>query len=105
MTGSRVGYAIGDSELIQYVQNAHIVLSYTTAGPAQMAAAVGLELAESNGFWEEHRRDLKRKLDGLCETFERLGLPVGSLNFFQSRQLVVERCKRSGLTLWCLLST
>ncbi len=75
-TGWRIGYVIGDKELIRHVKNAHIILSYTTAGPAQIAAAVGLEEAERNGFWETNRKALKKKIDDLCEVFDEIGLPV-----------------------------
>ncbi|KAK3171659.1 hypothetical protein OEA41_003743 [Lepraria neglecta] len=74
-TGWRIGYAIGDRDLIKHVQNAHIILSYSTAGPSQIAAAVGLEKAEEEGFWEKNRQDMKSKIDCLCEVFRELELP------------------------------
>ena len=79
-TGWRVGYAIGDKELIKHVSRAHIILSYTTAGPAQMAAATGLELATVNGFWEQNCVDMRKKIDSLCEVFRELALPVRTLH-------------------------
>lgn len=75
-TGWRVGYAIGDQDLIKHMQAAHIILSFTTAGPAQLAAAFGLEQAEQTNFWEDHKREMKRKIDSLGEVFQELGLPV-----------------------------
>ena len=78
-TGWRVGYAIGDQDLIKHMQAAHIILSFTTAGPAQLAAAKGLEQAEQNTFWDDNKCEVKRKIDSLCEVFEELGLPVGSI--------------------------
>ena len=75
-TGWRVGYAVGDKELIKHVWRAHIILSYTTAGPAQMAAATGLELATANGFWKENRAEMRKKIYSLCEVFRELALPV-----------------------------
>ncbi|CAF9938575.1 MAG: hypothetical protein HETSPECPRED_001118 [Heterodermia speciosa] len=74
-TGWRVGYAIGDRDLIRHVKNAHIILCYTTAGPAQVAAAMGLEEAERVGFWDENRQRIKGKIDGLCAVFDDVGLP------------------------------
>lgn len=74
-TGWRIGYAIGDKELIKQVRRAHIILSYTTAGPAQMAAATGLELASANGFWEQNRAEMRKKIESLCEVFRELALP------------------------------
>ncbi|KAL6721254.1 arylformamidase [Lecanora helva] len=73
-TGWRLGYAIGDAKLIRHVQNAHIILSYTTAGPVQLAAAKGIEIADQEDFWEQNKREMKRKIDSLCDTFRMLGL-------------------------------
>lgn len=78
-TGWRLGYAIGDESLIRHVQNAHIILSYTTAGPAQWAAGVAIQAAEYNSFYEDNRVKVKRKLDDLCTTFRELDLPVSFL--------------------------
>ncbi|KAF2233438.1 PLP-dependent transferase, partial [Viridothelium virens] len=74
-TGWRVGYAIGHADLIRYMQAAHVVLAFATAGPAQLAAARGLKMAEGNGFWEERRWGMKAKLESLCEIFRELELP------------------------------
>ena len=86
VTGWRVGYAIADKELIKHVWRAHIILSYFTAGPAQMAAATGLESATANGFWEQNRAEMRKKIDGLCEVFRELALPVRT--FHLSRPVV-----------------
>ena len=75
-TGWRVGYAIGDRDLIRHLKDAHIILSFTTAGPAQWAAAAGLEQAERNSFWELQKLRMKAKIDSLCEVFQELDLPV-----------------------------
>lgn len=86
-TGWRIGYAIGDKDLIKHVQNAHIILSYNTAGPAQIAAAVGLEKAEEERFWEKNRQDMKCKIDNLCEVFQELELPVSTDRIACSREM------------------
>ena len=77
-TGWRLGYAIGDESLIRHVQHAHIILSYTTAGPAQWAAGIAIEAAQASAFYRENQLDMKKKIDSLCETFQELGLPVSS---------------------------
>lgn len=75
-TGWRVGFAIGDQDLIKHMHAAHIVLSFTTAGPPQFAAALGLIQAEQTTFWDDHKHEMKRKIESLCEVFQELGLPV-----------------------------
>ena len=96
-----MGYAIGDRDLIRHVKNAHIILSFTTAGPVQVAAAVGLEEAERNGFWESNREVMRGKIGSLCKTFEDLGLPVSPLRW-RSRMITKVAgvvCEAYGSTL------
>ena len=57
-TGWRLGFVIGPAHLIEAIQYAHTLLCYTTAGPAQEAAAVGLKKAESNNFWDDNRKEV-----------------------------------------------
>lgn len=75
-TGWRVGYVIGNEHLIKHVRNAHTALCYTTAGPAQEAAAVGFEEADQRGFWESNKENFKREVESFCEVLQELGLPV-----------------------------
>ncbi|CAO1605809.1 arylformamidase, variant 2 [Xanthoria calcicola] len=75
-TGWRIGYATGPSDLIRRVKNAHIILSFTTAGPAQAAAAASLEEAQRNGFWDTNRAKMAKNIEIMCQVFEELGLPV-----------------------------
>ncbi|KAL8766383.1 MAG: hypothetical protein Q9209_006817 [Squamulea sp. 1 TL-2023] len=74
-TGWRVGYAIGDENLIMHVKWAQVLLSYVTPGPAQEAAAVAYEKADSEGFWESNKQLFKHKVDRLCQFLDELGLP------------------------------
>ncbi|KAL8787997.1 MAG: hypothetical protein Q9213_001889 [Squamulea squamosa] len=76
-TGWRVGYAIGDKNLIMHVKWAHALLSYVTPGPAQEAAAVAYEKADNEGFWESNKQLFNHKVDRLCQFLDELGLPVG----------------------------
>ena len=76
-TGWRLGYVIGPSALVSPVQAAHILLCYTTAGPAQKASAEALKEAESTGWWDQNRREVRDKLDSFCEVLNELELPVG----------------------------
>ncbi len=58
---------------MQAIVAAHMLLAYTTAGPAQRAAAKGLRLAEENGFWEETRRDTESRQRRFVEVLHALG--------------------------------
>ncbi|KAF4977572.1 hypothetical protein FZEAL_5943 [Fusarium zealandicum] len=75
-TGWRVGWLIGPSELIQHVLAAHTRICFSTVAPLQEASAVGFELADANGFWDETIKEMKGKVDRLNEVFEELNLPV-----------------------------
>lgn len=75
-TGWRLGYVIGPSALVSPVQAAHILLCYTTAGPAQKASVEALKEAESTGWWDQNRREVREKLDSFCEVLNELELPV-----------------------------
>lgn len=77
-TGWRVGFLIGPEHLITPVCTAHTFICYATPGPQQEAAAVGYEEAESRGFWDEARKDMKGKMDRFNEVWEELGLPVST---------------------------
>ncbi|KAL8822076.1 MAG: hypothetical protein Q9191_007180 [Dirinaria sp. TL-2023a] len=96
-TGWRVGYAIGDRNLITQLKRAHIILSYTTAGPPQMAAAIGLEQAERNDFWEHNRDIMKAKIRILCEAFDYLGLPVSFSSFHRDFVFLISGAVRETL--------
>ncbi|KAK4694484.1 hypothetical protein P7C71_g3107, partial [Lecanoromycetidae sp. Uapishka_2] len=74
-TGWRLGFTIGRQHLIEAVQYAHTLLCYTTAGPAQEAAAYGLKEAEHNGFWENNKNEVEGKMLRFCEVLDELGLP------------------------------
>lgn len=75
-TGWRVGYLIGPAPLIKHVCTAHTRICYASPGPQQEAAAVGFEEADSRGFWDEARRDMKGKMERFNEVWDELGLPV-----------------------------
>ncbi|KAL8794437.1 MAG: hypothetical protein Q9195_003024 [Heterodermia aff. obscurata] len=74
-TGWRVGFAIGDENLIEHIQWAHILLAYVTPGPAQEAAAVAYEQGDEQGFWKDNMELFKTKVDNMCGFLDELGLP------------------------------
>ena len=75
-TGWRIGYAVGNQNLIKHVQWAHVLLSYVPPGPAQEAAAVAYETADKEGFWNYNKQLFKSKVDNLCSFLDSLGLSV-----------------------------
>ncbi|KAF2230513.1 PLP-dependent transferase [Viridothelium virens] len=74
-TGWRVGFVIGHARLIHHIQNTHAVLAYASSSPTQAACARGLLEAEQNGFWEENRRDVKARVQRICNVLDEIGLP------------------------------
>lgn len=75
-TGWRVGFLIGSPELLAPVAKAHLCLCFSAPGPPQEAFAVGYELAEQTGHWNDHRARIQRNLKSLNETWQELGLQV-----------------------------
>ena len=63
---------------MQHVMTAHILLSYTTAGPAQLATAAGFEEAEAHDFWESNRKRIIARSKEMDEVLQEIGLPVSS---------------------------
>lgn len=75
-TGWRVGYLIGPEHLVKHVHHTHNFICYTTATPAQEAAAVGLRAAEAGEFWAKHRQLMEDKVRRFCAVLDELDLPV-----------------------------
>ncbi|KAI4225427.1 MAG: hypothetical protein L6R36_003911 [Xanthoria steineri] len=73
-TGWRVGYAIGNENLIKHVQWAHVLLSYVTPGPAQEAAAAAYEDPRSEEFFDDNRTLFRQKIHIFCQILDDLGL-------------------------------
>jgi kynurenine aminotransferase len=80
-TGWRVGWLIGPPNLIQYVAAAHTRICYSSVSPLQEAAAIGFEDADKHGFWDDARKDMKRKMDLFNEIWHELGIPVSCFLF------------------------
>ncbi|CBF81543.1 hypothetical protein AN5616.2 [Aspergillus nidulans FGSC A4] len=74
-TGWRVGYLIGPEHLIKYVAGAHTRICYSSVSPLQEAAAVAFEEADKQGFWDQSREEMKRKMERFCEVFDELNIP------------------------------
>ncbi|KAF7587644.1 hypothetical protein BBP40_006899 [Aspergillus hancockii] len=74
-TGWRIGYLIGPDHLIQYVAAAHTRICYSSVSPLQQAVAVAFEHADTTGYWEESRKDMRGKVTRFCKVFDELGIP------------------------------
>lgn len=74
-TGWRVGWVIGEPELVGPVGLAHTRICYCSPSPLQEAAAVGFERADELGFWDRSRAEMQRKMARFCAVLDELGLP------------------------------
>ncbi|KAK9464195.1 pyridoxal phosphate-dependent transferase [Lipomyces oligophaga] len=75
-TGWRVGWLIGDAELIKYVSAAHTRICFCVNSPLQEGTAVALREAmkPENTFFADHVESYKRKLKRFNSIWDELGL-------------------------------
>ena len=71
--------------------NAHLVTAYASSSPAQEAAAVGLRVAERDGFWKGNNADVRRRVGRICGVLRELGIPV-RVSCFCGRSEVAHEC-------------
>jgi aspartate/methionine/tyrosine aminotransferase len=76
VTGWKVGYAIGPAELNDALRAAHQWITFATATPLQAAAAVALEGALSNGYYQQLCSEYAERYTLLREILEQAGLPT-----------------------------
>ena len=76
VTGWKVGYAIGPAELNDALRAAHQWITFATATPLQAAAAVALEGALSNGYYQQLRAEYAERYTLLRTILEQAGLPT-----------------------------
>ncbi|MFN8168664.1 MAG: aminotransferase class I/II-fold pyridoxal phosphate-dependent enzyme [Candidatus Nanopelagicales bacterium] len=74
MTGWKVGWATGPTDLIAAVRVPRQHLSFVSGGPFQWAVAEGLALPDS--YWAGFRDGLQHQRDLLCDGLASLGMPV-----------------------------
>lgn len=74
-TGWRIGWIIGNKELIPYVKAAHTRICFSTPAPIQVAVAKAIEIADSNGYYEKMRKQYERKYQILESVFNELNIP------------------------------
>jgi N-succinyldiaminopimelate aminotransferase len=74
MTGWKIGWASGPTDLVAAVRVARQHLSFVSGGPFQWAVVDGLALPDS--YWASFRDGLERQRDLLCEGLVELGFPT-----------------------------
>ncbi len=74
LTGWKIGWATGPTDLVAAVEGAKNWLSYSSGAPLQPAIAHALD--HEGGFHERLREDLAVRRDHLCEALHSLGLEV-----------------------------
>jgi aspartate/methionine/tyrosine aminotransferase len=76
LTGWKIGYAVGAAPLIAALRAAHQWITFATATPLQYAAAVALEGALQNGYYDRFRAEYTARYRLLEEILISAGLPV-----------------------------
>lgn len=78
-TGYRIGYVVGEPELIQYALAAHTRICFTSPTIMQMTVSEALRLVNNdkleNNYMVQNRIAYKKKFEILCSVFDELGLP------------------------------
>ena len=74
MTGWKVGYSVGASDLITAAAKAHQFLTFTTAPNLQKAVAYGL--AKENSYFRKLGQDMQAKRDRLARGLAEIGFEV-----------------------------
>jgi len=74
MTGWKVGWATGPTDLVAAVRVTRQHLSYVSGGPFQWAVVDGLALPDP--YWTSFRDGLQHQRDRLCDGLAALGFPT-----------------------------
>lgn len=77
-TGWRVGFVIGCETLMRPVIATHLVLAYSSSGPAQDACTFGLREAERLDWWAVNAKDVAARVRALCGMLDDIGLTVST---------------------------
>jgi kynurenine aminotransferase len=74
-TGWRIGWVVGNKELIPYVKAAHTRICFSSPAPIQVAVSKAIEIADSTTYFEDMRIQYKRKYEILQSVFDELNIP------------------------------
>jgi aspartate/methionine/tyrosine aminotransferase len=76
VTGWKIGYAVGPAALNQALRAAHQWVTFATSTPFQEATAVALELAATNGYYQQLHAEYDARRMLLRQILERAGMPT-----------------------------
>ncbi len=76
LTGWKIGYAVGPADLTAALRAAHQWITFATATPLQVAAAVALERAAGSNYYAELRAEYAERRDLLAEVLGSAGFPT-----------------------------
>ena len=83
-TGWRVGFVAGPEHLMKRVIATHLVLAYSSSGPAQQAFALGLREADRRDWWTANSNQLAARIDKICAVLDEVGLTVSAEFSFEA---------------------
>jgi len=76
VTGWKIGYAVGAASLNHALRQAHQWVTFASATPFQEATAVALELAATNGYYDQLHAEYDARRLLMYTLLERAGLPT-----------------------------
>jgi kynurenine aminotransferase len=74
-TGWRIGWLIGEPQLIKYATAAHTRVVFSCVSPLQEAVAVAFEKAEEHHYYEKTVKAYQERMLTLNKVWDELGLP------------------------------
>lgn len=74
-TGWRIGWVIGNPDLVKYAALAHTRICFSTPAPLQEACASALLESANNGYFEKTRAQYVKKYEIFTKVWEELSLP------------------------------
>jgi aspartate/methionine/tyrosine aminotransferase len=76
VTGWKIGFAVGPARLNHALRQAHQWVTFATATPLQHATAVAIELAATNGYYDQLRHEYDERRQLLMRVLAEAGLPT-----------------------------
>jgi aspartate/methionine/tyrosine aminotransferase len=76
VTGWKIGWTVGPAALNAALRAAHQWVTFATSTPMQAAAAIAIEQADPQGYYEQLRAEYGERRALLCRILESAGLPT-----------------------------